>query len=116
MARTLSQALALFPDIERLVFALGTGPADQLSKRQAEAVLAATPRRLAVEFTDRLTAPAMLERVSHLTPHTLLVIATVNRDTAGAAVNPSEVGLADQKVRVRSGVLSFLTSTMIGDL
>ncbi|HZV65705.1 MAG TPA: ATP-binding protein, partial [Telluria sp.] len=93
VARTLSQALALFPDTERVVFALGTGPADQLSKRQAQAALAAMPRRLAVEFTDRLTAPAMLERVAQLPPHTLLVIATVNRDAAGTPVNPSEIAM-----------------------
>ena len=112
VAHTLAQAMALFPASERVVFALGSAPADQLTKHQAEAALAAMPRRLAAEYTDHLTAAAMLARVASLPPRTLLVIATVNRDAAGTPVNPTELGM--RMTQVANAPAFVLYSTTMG--
>jgi two-component system sensor histidine kinase/response regulator len=83
---TLQQALLLFPATERLIVAVGAAPSDQKAKQLMASVISQMGLRIAVEYTDALALPAMLDRVAAAPPHTIILAGPITRDASGAAL------------------------------
>jgi ABC-type uncharacterized transport system substrate-binding protein len=90
-APTLNLALELHPDTTQVFLVGGTSDFDAKLVRQAREEFRSFERRVA--FTDLTTSPLreILERVSHLPAHSIVLYSTMFRDAAGNTFSPHEV-------------------------
>ncbi len=78
---TLELALRLFPQTRHVVFASGSSMADIKSAEQTAHIAAAFPKQLEFEYTTNMALDDILERVAHLSPHSVVIFTQYNRDT-----------------------------------
>jgi signal transduction histidine kinase len=88
---TLRLARRLQPDAERLVLVAGDSGYDRSSVPRLERVAAREGAGLQVERLFGRPLRAMLDRVSHLPPRTIVLYTTVSRDADGQTLTPANV-------------------------
>jgi PAS domain S-box-containing protein len=88
---TLQLALRLHPDAARVLFIGGTSEFDARLVDQARQEFREYEGRLAFTYLTALPIHELVERVAKVPPQTVVLISTVFRDGAGAAVVPHEV-------------------------
>jgi C4-dicarboxylate-specific signal transduction histidine kinase len=92
VAATLDLALRLQPDTRQVVVVVGKSAFDQSWKDIAQAAFRPFKPRLSFRYLDDLPLPAMLEEVSHLPPHSVVMYFSVLADVAGATRAVLEAG------------------------
>jgi two-component system sensor histidine kinase/response regulator len=90
---TLNQALLLFPDTEHLVVAVGASESDLKAKAKIAATIAELGLRLKVSYTDALSFDGMAKAVASTVPHTIILLAPLNRDRDGHTAGSLEMSL-----------------------
>ncbi len=88
---TLERALELFPQTQRVVFASGSSAADIQLAEEAARVAGTWQGRLEFEYTTGLALDAILQRVAHLPPHTVIIFTQYNVDPEGRVALAYEV-------------------------
>ena len=88
---TLERALELFPKTRRVLFVAGRSEADQRVAQEALRVARPWAGKLAIETTGNLSLAAMLARVAHLPPRSIVIFTQYNRDAEGRATLAYEV-------------------------
>ncbi len=90
LARTVSLASALQPDIRHVFVVSGAASGDQVYERQARAQLEAFESRLTITYLAGLPSNELVQRVSTLPEHSMIFYVIVNKDGAGETVHPIE--------------------------
>ena len=90
-APTLRMALDLHPGTTGVVVVAGTSEFDVERLAQAREEFHEFDGRLTFTYLTSLSLPDILEKVSHLPPHTILVYTTMFRDGAGTNFTPPDV-------------------------
>ena len=88
---TLERALELFPQTRRVVFASGSSAADGKVAEEAARVAGSFRGRLEFEYTTGMALDEILQRASHLPPHSIIIFTQYNRDTKGRVALAYEV-------------------------
>jgi two-component system, sensor histidine kinase and response regulator len=101
---TLEQALKLYPDTERIIVAVGAGPADQRAKQYVQGVLAEMNRRLVVEYMDSMSVDEMEQHVAAAPRRSIVLMSPVNRDARGT---PVTAGVVQQRLAQLSAAPVF---------
>ncbi len=83
IAGTLEQALQLFPQTRRVVFASGSSAADAKAIEDATQVAEAWRGQVEFEYTLGQTLDEILQRVGHLPPHSIVIFTQYNVDAKG---------------------------------
>jgi PAS domain S-box-containing protein len=110
---TLTQALALFPDTQRVVSVFGAAGPGQAMKRLFEEARRPLNDRLVFESLDTLTLEQMRRRVASLPPRTILILGTINQDRDGALVAPLQ--FTAELARLASAPAFGVFSSSVGD-
>ena len=114
---TLQLALRLHPDATRVLFIGGTSEFDARLIEQARREFREYEGRLAFTYLTTLPMHELLERVANVPPQTVVLLASVFRDGAGAAVVPHEVAerlTAVANVPIYGFVDQFLGRGIVG--
>jgi two-component system sensor histidine kinase/response regulator len=107
MRGTLALATKLLPDTEQVVMVNGVGPDDLRQRQSAVDAAASLQSPLRVETTEDLTVAQMLDKLSTLPPHTIVLGGTYNLDKTGARFVPLEINQRVLRVSNRP-VFTFL--------
>lgn len=90
-APTLKLALSLHPGTKRVLFVSGASEFDRRLTDAAKAEFRAAASHVRVEYLAGLPLPALLDTLSRLPPHSVVLASTMFRDSAGGAFVPHEV-------------------------
>ena len=95
---TIDRALELFPETRRVIIVTGTGEQDLTAKDQSQRVAALWQDRLEFEYTDQLSFDEVLKRLANLSPKTIIIFRTFNKDMTGKSFVPYEAVVRIAKV------------------
>jgi PAS domain S-box-containing protein len=109
---TLDAALRLQPRTRRAVVVAGTSPIDKIWLGAARQQLAVYQGRVEISYLTDLSMADMLERITALPVHTVLLAGTVWRDAAGRAFIPRDA--LRQIVSVSPVPVYGLADTLVG--
>ena len=88
---TLERALELFPDTRHVMVVSGNSEADRKMAAEAARVATRWQDKLQFEYPHELAMDALLQRVAHLPPHSIVLFTQYNRDIAGRITTAYEV-------------------------
>jgi len=98
---TLDIALRLQPDTRKAIFIGGASSFDKRLTEQAIPELRPYEDRVEIEYLTDFKLNDLLARVSHLPPHTIILVSTIFNDNTGEAFVPHDVvPLISQKANV----------------
>ncbi len=100
-AGTVELALRLQPDTRNLVVVTGTADLDRFYANLARQEVSRFAGRLTIAYLAGLTPAALLNRLSQLPEHTVVLYVTLFQDGAGHSYVPSRL-LPDQRIRQRT--------------
>ena len=103
-ASTVELALRLQPSTRHVLVVAGTSAFDSLLLQQARAEFRKFEDRLGFEYLTDLSLRDAMERVSRLTPDTIVLFTTMFRDGAGPAARPARSHPVHRRVGKRSGL------------
>ena len=82
-AKSLQEALRLFPSTRHVVVVGGQGPYDRLLEDVVKTTLGRFEKQFELLYLTDLTMPALLERLKHLPSNTIVLFTSFARDGAG---------------------------------
>jgi len=91
-AQTIEVALRLQPDTKHVVVVSGVSDYDKQQQVEIGRQLSAFSDRIETTYLTGLAMSEMLERLRHLTQHTVVLVATVGQDAAGNRFTSSDAG------------------------
>jgi PAS domain S-box-containing protein len=109
---TLTWALELFPNAERVVFVSGGSEGDRLVEAAARRSLADWENKLQVEYLTNSSVEEILARVADLPPQSIVVYGSIFKDKTGRSFTPSDVG--DRVAKAANAPVFCLYDTNIG--
>lgn len=89
---TVEVALRLFPNTSHLVVVGGVAPYDRLQEALVKQQLKPYEGRLDISYLTDLSTPVLVERLSHLPSHTIVLLTALGKDAAGTSYTSSEAG------------------------
>ncbi len=89
---TLELALDMFPQTRRVVFVNGINEGDLKLEREAKRVFQPWHNKLEFEYTGDRTVEEILQRVSSLPLHSIVIYCNVFADKTGRTFTPKDVG------------------------
>jgi PAS domain S-box-containing protein len=106
-------ALKLFPDARQIIFVSGVGGEDKQREQEARNAFAASPDRVAIEYTSDLSLEQLLALVAAPPPHSVILYSSVYADGSGRAFIPTEV--AKRVARVANAPVLGMFDTVLGN-
>jgi diguanylate cyclase (GGDEF)-like protein/PAS domain S-box-containing protein len=88
---TLERALDLFPQTRQVMFVSGSSEADRKIAAEAASVAASWQDKLRFDYTSDIPLHELLQRVSKLPPHSIIIFTQYNRDVTGQVTIAYEV-------------------------
>ncbi len=88
---TLELALRVFPATRRVVFVSGSSEADRKLAAEAATISSPWQSKLEFEYTTDSSLDAMLKRLAHLPPNSIVIFTQHNRDAEGKVTVAYEV-------------------------
>jgi PAS domain S-box-containing protein len=95
---TLERALELFPKTRGVVVVTGNAEQDLAVKTESQQTAALWKDKLEFEYTDHLSMNEIRDQVAHLSPQTIVIYRTINRDRTGQIFVPYNALLEITKV------------------
>jgi two-component system sensor histidine kinase/response regulator len=109
---TLELALDMFPQTRRVVFVNGINEGDLRLEREAKHVFQPWHDKLEFEYTSDRTVEEMLQRVSSLPVHSIVIYSDIFTDKTGRTFTPKDVG--ERVAKAANAPVFGLYDTLLG--